>query len=57
MTVRIKKDAEGVPKKEAAVISIKTVKEFLSIHSEIDKVIFVCFDPENFDFIETELKK
>jgi O-acetyl-ADP-ribose deacetylase (regulator of RNase III) len=45
----------GFPKEDAAVIAIKTVKEFLSINEEIDKVIFVCFDPENFEFIEKEL--
>jgi O-acetyl-ADP-ribose deacetylase (regulator of RNase III) len=46
----------GFPKKEAAFIAIKTVQAFLANHSEIDNVIFVCFDPENFHFIENELK-
>ena len=47
----------GFPKKEAAAIAVKTVKAFVVNHPEIDKVIFVCFDPENFNFIENELKK
>jgi O-acetyl-ADP-ribose deacetylase (regulator of RNase III) len=47
----------GFPKEEAAIIAVKTVKAFLTNHSEIEKLIFVCFDPENFDFIEAELTK
>ncbi len=37
------------PKDKAAEIAIKTVKDFLSAHQQIDKVIFVCFDQENYD--------
>ncbi len=47
----------GFPKKEAAVIAVKAVQDFLSANQEIEKVIFVCFDPENFDYLETELSK
>jgi O-acetyl-ADP-ribose deacetylase len=36
------------PKDKAAEIAIKTVKDFLSTHQQIDKVIFVCFDEENY---------
>jgi O-acetyl-ADP-ribose deacetylase (regulator of RNase III) len=36
------------PKDRAAQIAIKTVKDFLSGHRQIDKVIFVCFDQENY---------
>ena len=36
------------PKDKAAEIAIKTVKDFLSAHQQIDKVIFVCFDEENY---------
>jgi O-acetyl-ADP-ribose deacetylase (regulator of RNase III) len=36
------------PKNKAAEIAIKTVKDFLSEHHQIDKVIFVCFDEENY---------
>ena len=38
----------GFPKKEAAVIAIKTVSNFLKKNSTIQKVSFVCFDEENF---------
>ena len=37
----------GFPKKEAAKIAIETVKDYLSEHPEIEKVIFAVFDPEN----------
>lgn len=37
----------GYPKKEAAEIAIKTVKEFLEKHPEIELVIFCVFDKEN----------
>lgn len=36
------------PKKQAAAIAIKTVKEQLKEHASIEKVIFVCFDMENY---------
>jgi O-acetyl-ADP-ribose deacetylase (regulator of RNase III) len=36
------------PKDKAAEIAIKTVKDFGKI-SEIDKVIFVCFDEESYE--------
>ncbi len=39
----------GFPKDKAAVIALKTVKNFLKKHAEIDMVYFVCFDRENFD--------
>jgi O-acetyl-ADP-ribose deacetylase (regulator of RNase III) len=37
----------GFPKKKAAGIAIKTVRNFLSKSDKIEKVIFVCFDEEN----------
>jgi O-acetyl-ADP-ribose deacetylase (regulator of RNase III) len=37
----------GYPKKEAARIAARTVKDFLSKSDKIEKVIFVCFDEEN----------
>jgi O-acetyl-ADP-ribose deacetylase (regulator of RNase III) len=40
------------PKDKAAEIAIKTVKGFLSNYPQIDKVIFVCFDEENFNIYE-----
>jgi O-acetyl-ADP-ribose deacetylase (regulator of RNase III) len=41
----------GFPKKEAARIAIKTVRDFLSKSDKIEKVIFVCFDEENGQFM------
>ena len=43
------------PKDEAAKIAVSTTIEFLSKNKEIDKVIFVCFDDDNFGFIESQL--
>ena len=36
------------PKKLAAEIAIRTVREFLKNNDKIEKVIFCCFDEENF---------
>src|ERR1700759_5096770 len=36
------------PKEKAAEIAIKIVKDFLSYHKQIDKVVFVCFDEGNY---------
>jgi len=41
----------GYPKQEAAEIAMKTVSDFLSKHSEIEKVIFCCFDGENYQIM------
>ncbi len=38
----------GFPKESAAGIAIHEVKSFLLINNEIKKVIFCCFDTENF---------
>lgn len=38
----------GFPKEKAAAIAIKTVKEFIGNHPEIEKVFFICFDGENY---------
>ncbi|MGZ8557083.1 MAG: O-acetyl-ADP-ribose deacetylase [Chitinophagaceae bacterium] len=38
----------GYPKKEAAVIAIKTVSGFIQNNPAIHNVYFVCFDEENF---------
>ena len=45
----------GFPKKEAAIIAVKTVRNFLEADHPIDKVIFVCFDEENFEYIKETL--
>jgi O-acetyl-ADP-ribose deacetylase (regulator of RNase III) len=36
------------PKQRAAEIAVNTVREFASSDSRIEKIIFVCFDEENF---------
>lgn len=36
------------PKKKAAAIAIKTVKDFLTDNETVKQVIFVCFDDENY---------
>lgn len=41
----------GFPKKDAAEIAVDTVRNFLKDTEEIEEVIFVCFDEENFKFI------
>lgn len=43
------------PKDKAAQIAIKTVKDF-NKSAEIDKVIFVCFDDENYEIYRKELE-
>ena len=43
------------PKEEAAEIAVHTVREFLSKPCKIEEVIFVCFDDDNFYFIERQL--
>ena len=45
------------PKNEAADIAIETVKTFLKNEdSSMQKVVFVCFDEENFRIYEEKLK-
>jgi O-acetyl-ADP-ribose deacetylase (regulator of RNase III) len=46
----------GFPKDKAAVIAVKTVKEFLSQNDQPQKVIFVCFDDDNFKIMNELLK-
>ena len=36
------------PKEKAAIIAVETVKDFLNTNNAISKVIFVCFDNENY---------
>jgi len=39
----------GYPKRDAATIATSTVRSWLSIHQEIEKVYFVVFDEENYN--------
>jgi O-acetyl-ADP-ribose deacetylase (regulator of RNase III) len=41
----------GFPKQEAAEIAMKTIKDFLSHQYDIEKVIFCCFDEENYQIL------
>ena len=43
------------PKHMAANISVKTVANYALENSLFEKVLFVCFDQENFELIQTEL--
>ncbi|HLG40080.1 MAG TPA: O-acetyl-ADP-ribose deacetylase [Chitinophagaceae bacterium] len=45
------------PKDKAATIAIKTVADFVNQSTHINKVLFVCFDKENFEWMQTELLK
>ena len=57
-TIAFRNISTGVyrfPKDAAAKIAVDTVKHFLSATDKIEKVIFVCFDDENFKFYENLL--
>jgi O-acetyl-ADP-ribose deacetylase (regulator of RNase III) len=45
------------PKDKAAEIAIRTVKDFLASSTNIEKVIFVCFDEENYEIYEKLLSE
>jgi len=45
----------GFPKTQAAQIAVSTVSGFLSKNNKIEKVIFVCFDEENYRLIQEQL--
>lgn len=45
------------PKKKAAHIAVNTVVKFLDRNDAIDKVMFVCFDKENFELTKQELNQ
>jgi len=47
----------GFPKNEAAEIAIKEVKKFLISNESIEKILFVCFDDENYEIYEKLLTK
>lgn len=42
----------GYPKRQAAEIAIRTVKDFLNEHPLPEKVIFCCFDEENYQIYQ-----
>ena len=43
------------PKDEAARIAVETIVEFFSKSGKMEKVIFVCFDEDNFGYIKRQL--
>lgn len=43
------------PKNEAAKIAINTVIEFITSNDKIEKIIFICFDDENYYFLKRYL--
>jgi O-acetyl-ADP-ribose deacetylase (regulator of RNase III) len=43
------------PKEEAAEIAVDTIQKFLSHNNAIEKVIIVCFDDENFQFVSKKI--
>jgi O-acetyl-ADP-ribose deacetylase len=45
------------PKNEAAKIAVDTVKDFLCKDGMLNRVIFVCFDEENFQFMQQQLSR
>ncbi|HXH17536.1 MAG TPA: O-acetyl-ADP-ribose deacetylase [Chitinophagales bacterium] len=45
------------PKEEAAQIAVNTVKDFLEKNKTIERVMFVCFDDENYAIYKKLLKQ
>jgi O-acetyl-ADP-ribose deacetylase len=45
------------PKNMAAVIAVDTVTDFLEFDKELEHVIFVCFDEENYELYDVLLGK
>lgn len=46
----------GYPKAEAAKVAVNTVKDFSAGETDIEKVIFVCFDEQNYDIYKDLLQ-
>jgi len=46
----------GYPKDKAAEIAYQTVSGFLAGNEQIEKVIFVCFDEDNYELLLVEQK-
>jgi O-acetyl-ADP-ribose deacetylase (regulator of RNase III) len=43
------------PKQNAAAIAIKTILDFLETDEQIEKVWLVCFDEENYEYLQKSL--
>ncbi|WP_018628464.1 O-acetyl-ADP-ribose deacetylase [Niabella aurantiaca] len=46
----------GYPKKEAAAIAVGAVQDFLTEPGTLEKVIFVCFDAENEQWVKKAIE-
>lgn len=46
----------GFPKERAARIAVSTVSDFINKNRKINEVLFVCFDPENFELYQGFLR-
>ena len=44
------------PLQKAAIIAIKETTNFLKINTSIEKIIFVCYDNENFNIYKNEIE-
>jgi O-acetyl-ADP-ribose deacetylase (regulator of RNase III) len=47
----------GYPKEEAAAIAYRTVEDALETAPSIRRVVFVCYDAENFDLYQQERRR
>lgn len=47
----------GYPKDQAAEIAVKTVQNSIGDYQRIKRVIFVCFDAENYDLLARYIKQ
>jgi O-acetyl-ADP-ribose deacetylase (regulator of RNase III) len=47
----------GYPKEKAAAIAVKAVTDFLKGKETLQKVIFACFDEDNYTLTRAELEK
>jgi len=45
------------PKKEAAAIAVESIQEFLLNNISIEKVFIVCFDEENYRYVQKKLQE
>ncbi|MBS0000811.1 MAG: macro domain-containing protein, partial [Cyclobacteriaceae bacterium] len=46
----------GYPKKEAAMIAIDTVQGYASTGTDLERVVFVCYDQESYRIYEEILQ-
>ncbi len=44
------------PKERAAAIAVDTIKEFIKTNSSIEKILFVCYDEENYQLYQSKIR-